>query len=216
MSAALAVLVCLPFVVLLGKVIADGDFSLRGSGVVNDGVDWGTYLTTTLWLWMGFDQIGSVAGEVQNVGRTLSVGVVIAAFSVSFVYAIPVVIGMCVMPDTSTWQAGSFVTLGVKVLGSGGGYMVAIAGMLSSVGIFEATLATTSRALWAMAGGCPEEIPVPMVPRALAYSRKVGECTVPVAAVVTEALVTAVLVNISFQVWLLFCARAGGGGGGGC
>jgi amino acid transporter len=162
-------------------------------------IDWGTYLTNTLWLWMGFDQIGSVAGEVQNVGRTLSVGVVIAAFSVSFVYSVPVVIGMCVMPDLTTWQAGSFVTLGNMVLGSWGGYMIAVAGMLSSVGIFEATLATTSRALWAMAGGCPDEIPVPMVPRALAYSRTVGECTVPVAAVLCEALVTAVLVNISFQ-----------------
>jgi hypothetical protein len=34
----------------------------------------------------------------------------------------------------------------------------------------QASLATSSRALWAMGGGCPDEIPHPMAPRFFAKS----------------------------------------------
>lgn len=159
---------------------------------------------------MGFDAVGSVAGEVQDVGRTLSVGVVIASFGESFVYSLPIVAGMCVLPQLADWKAGSFVTIGESVL-PWMGVVIAATAMLSSVGIFEATLATTSRQLWAMAGGCPEQIPVAIVPRVFAISRRVGECSVPYVAVLFEAACTCVLVNLPFDqlvVYVVFFTSA--------
>eukprot|EP01104_Vermistella_antarctica_P007930 TRINITY_DN1967_c1_g1_i3.p1 TRINITY_DN1967_c1_g1~~TRINITY_DN1967_c1_g1_i3.p1 ORF type:complete len:517 (+),score=23.83 TRINITY_DN1967_c1_g1_i3:310-1860(+) len=117
-----------------------------------DTIDWGLYLSTLLWSFTGWDSMGTMAGEVDNPGRTYPIGVAIALFINSLVFVIPVAVGLSVDPDYHNWRDGYFVDLGYQ-MAHWIGVTVLIASVVSNVGQYNACMASYSRAMWAMATG---------------------------------------------------------------
>lgn len=77
-------------------------------------------------------------------------------------YGSAVVVGASIAVDRNSWDQGFFVTA-AEDIAPWLGIVVVVAAVVSNVGIYQASLATTGRALWAMAGGAPDEVPDAMV-----------------------------------------------------
>ena len=77
-------------------------------------------------------------------------------------YGSAVVVGASIALDRNSWDQGFFVTA-AEDIAPWLGIVVVVAAVVSNVGIYQASLATTGRALWAMAGGAPDEVPDAMV-----------------------------------------------------
>lgn len=63
----------------------------------------------------------------------------------------------------------------------------------------QASISATSRAMWAMGGGAPDEIPNPIIPRVFAKTLSVGSSTVPWVSTVTCGVFSLVLCNFDFS-----------------
>eukprot|EP00897_Mesotaenium_endlicherianum_P004014 jgi/Mesen1/3640/ME000020S03174 len=72
-------------------------------------VNWAKLVTILLWNTSGFDAVGTCAAEVRVPGvaypRALGVGVLLMVVT----YALPVLLGVSVLPDYSMWHDGMFV-----------------------------------------------------------------------------------------------------------
>lgn len=196
-SGVLAIGVTAPFIVTLVVVIAKGEFSLEPSGEgPPDDVHWGSFAALMLWAWLGFDAAGSVAGEVKDPGRTYPRGIATAALINAVMYAIPVCLGAIIVKQPAAWDSLTFVHVGDEV-GAWMGVLVVVAAVLSNAGIFQSSLAAASRALWALGGSVPEEIPVPIVPRV--FGRSTERNGTPYVGILAQTATSLVLINFEFS-----------------
>jgi amino acid transporter len=120
-------------------------------------VDWSLFISTLLWNYQGWDGLGTIAGEVADGGRTYPLGVVAALVLMSVTYALPVVVGIAVVPNYADWTDGYLAVIGEKI----GGYMgvwVLLGAAVSQVG----ALASPPHAVGA---------PPPLLPHTQAHTR---------------------------------------------
>lgn len=61
-------------------------------------------LNTQIWAWLGFDQLGALAGEVKDPSRSFPLGITITAVANGLVYLVPVVVGAAVAGDFGVWD----------------------------------------------------------------------------------------------------------------
>jgi len=155
-AAVMLVAVVAPFavaLVMLWPRVVDGSeniVALPPGGLA--GVVWSLWLPATLWSFTGWDALGAVAGSVERPGRTYCFGSLLAVVMVATVYALPLITGAALHPDLSTWTDGCLVRF-ARDAATWVGDWVAGAAVLANFGLLCATLAATSRALWAMAAG---------------------------------------------------------------
>jgi len=112
-------------------------------------VDWGLFLSTALWLYAGWDGLGTIAGEVKNPATTFPRGIILALFLCSGVFLLPVIIGLSVSTDRHDWQTGFFLQI-AKSIHPWLGWWVLVGAMLTNFGLYNGGLAASSRAMWAM------------------------------------------------------------------
>jgi amino acid transporter len=112
-------------------------------------VDWGLFLSTALWLYAGWDGLGTIAGEVKNPATTFPRGIILALILCSGVFLLPVIIGLSVSTKRSDWTTGFFVDI-ARHIHPWLGYWVLVGAMLTNFGLFNGGLAASSRAMWAM------------------------------------------------------------------
>ncbi|KAA0163706.1 hypothetical protein FNF27_07907 [Cafeteria roenbergensis] len=150
------VIVVAPFVIALvilwPRVVAASPniVALPPGGI--SGVAWDLWLPATLWSFTGWDALGAVAGQVSRPGRTYCCGSFLAVVMVAVVYALPLITGAALHPDLGTWTDGCLVRF-ARDAGTWVGDWVAGAAVVANFGLLCATLAATSRALWAMGAG---------------------------------------------------------------
>ncbi len=113
----------------------------------------GTFLTGLLvgmWNYMGWDNAGTIAAEVENPQKTYSKALLISAFLVAVSYLIPV--GACWRAGVSSdgWSTGSWANVAQQIAGNWAFYGVVMGGMIFGVGMFNSLALSYTRVPFAM------------------------------------------------------------------
>ncbi|KAL3514969.1 hypothetical protein ACH5RR_021871 [Cinchona calisaya] len=115
-------------------------------------VNWGLYLNTLFWNLNYWDSISTLAGEVENPGRTLPKALFYALILVVLGYFFPLLIGTgAVQLDRELWTDGYFSDI-AKILGGVWlRFWIQGASALSNMGMFLAEMSSDSFQLLGMA-----------------------------------------------------------------
>eukprot|EP01119_Soliformovum_irregulare_P010477 TRINITY_DN2583_c0_g1_i1.p1 TRINITY_DN2583_c0_g1~~TRINITY_DN2583_c0_g1_i1.p1 ORF type:complete len:477 (+),score=95.86 TRINITY_DN2583_c0_g1_i1:67-1497(+) len=144
-------------------------------------IKWGTFISTVVWSFGGFDSMGSMAGEVKGGRPTIMRGIIGSMPLVMVNYLFPLIIGILIAPDWQDWQSGYFTVVASRVTPWVHYFMVG-SSVLSNFGQYNAAMAPLARVVWAMArakGGAQK------LPRILAKSHRRHTGTIrPIAAVI--------------------------------
>ena len=120
----------------------------------------GVGLSTVLWNYLGWDNASTVGEEIRDASSTYPKALAITLTIVTLGYLLPVSAALAAT-DWTTWKEGSWPAIVVAGNGAAGallGPMVAAAGIVSAVALFNALLMAYSRIPLAMArsGALPE------------------------------------------------------------
>ncbi|KAI8553976.1 hypothetical protein RHMOL_Rhmol05G0060600 [Rhododendron molle] len=154
----LGVFSILPFVVM-GHVTIPKLKPLRWSVVDLHTVDWGLYLNTLFWNLNYWDSISTLAGEVENPGRTLLRALFYALILVVWGYFFPLLSGTGAVPlHRERWSDGYFSDIARMIGGVWLRFWVQAAAAVSNMGMFVAEMSSDSFQLLGMAekGMLPE------------------------------------------------------------
>lgn len=154
----LGVFSILPFVVM-GLVAIPKLKPSRWSVVDLHTVDWGLYLNTLFWNLNYWDSISTLAGEVENPGRTLPRALFYALILVVWGYFFPLLISTGAVPlHRERWSDGYFSDIARMIGGVWLRFWVQAAAAVSNMGMFVAEMSSDSFQLLGMAeqGMLPE------------------------------------------------------------
>ena len=122
-------------------------------------VNWGLYLNTLFWNLNYWDSISTLAGEVDDPGRTLPRALFYAVLLVVFGYFFPLLVGTGAIPvNHELWSDGYFSEVAKAIEGVWLRCWVQAASALSNMGMFVAEMSSDSFQLLGMAerGMLPE------------------------------------------------------------
>lgn len=162
-------------------------FSKPGQGL---GAGLAVGLSTALWNYFGWDNASTVGGEVVDAGRTYPRALALALPLVVLGYFVPLLPALGAT-DWTTWSDGSWPAIARAATGSAGvvlAPMLAIAGMVSAIALFNALLLVYTRIPLAMALDG-------LLPPVLARTDARGT---PTVAIVTSAAIYSVFVLVPF------------------
>ncbi|KAK7280595.1 hypothetical protein RJT34_25660 [Clitoria ternatea] len=154
----LGVFSLLPFMVM-GVIAIPRIKPARWLIVDLDKVNWGLYLNTLFWNLNYWDSISTLAGEVDNPGRTLPRALFYAVLLVVFGYFFPLLVGTGAIPvNRELWSDGYFSEVARVIGGVWLRTWVQAASALSNMGMFVAEMSSDSFQLLGMAerGMLPE------------------------------------------------------------
>jgi len=143
-SVALNVALLLPFVALI--VIAPFH-SQRGptGGVSLHHADLLGGILIAMWNYMGWDNLSTIAGEVESPQRTYTRAMFGAVALVMVSYLLPVAAVSRTGLDPNAWTEGGWVDVGRIIGGEALGIAIAVAGVLGAVGSFGALMMSFTR-----------------------------------------------------------------------
>ncbi|HEY1373213.1 MAG TPA: APC family permease [Candidatus Binatia bacterium] len=181
-------IVLAPFaaMVALGAPHVDMTAWLAGGGKG----DWALLLSVVLWNTSGWDNAGTLAGEVEKPGRNYPAAMAAAVVLVTIAYLLPVAVGVGVDSNWQAWEEGYFPKVAAAIGGPWLGGALAAAALVSAAGLLSALLCTSSRVPYAMAARG-------MLPASL--ERLHPQYATPWVSIVVNALGVAVLIPFSFQ-----------------
>jgi amino acid transporter len=113
----------------------------------------GVGLSTVLWNYLGWDNASTVGEEIQDASRTYPRALAIALAVVTCSYLLPVSTTLAAT-DWSTWREGGWPAIAIAAGGRFGPWLaalVAVAGIVSALALFNALLLAYSRIPLAMA-----------------------------------------------------------------
>ncbi|KAL0356556.1 UNVERIFIED_CONTAM: putative polyamine transporter [Sesamum calycinum] len=122
-------------------------------------VNWALYLNTLFWNLNYWDSISTLAGEVENPGRTLPKALFYALILVVLGYFFPLSIGTGAVPlNRDEWRDGYFSDVGKIIGGVWLRFWIQVASAVSNMGMFVAEMSSDSFQLLGMAerGMLPE------------------------------------------------------------
>ncbi|KAL5724602.1 hypothetical protein ACHQM5_007842 [Ranunculus cassubicifolius] len=147
----LGVVSILPFVVM-GIISVPNLEPSRWLAVDLPTVNWGLYLNTLFWNLNYWDSVSTLAGEVENPGRTLPRALFYALIFVVFGYFFPLLIGTGAIPlDRESWTDGYFSDIAKMIGGVWLRGWVQGASAMSNMGMFMAEMSSDSFQLLGMA-----------------------------------------------------------------
>lgn len=125
------------------------DLSVPQGGDLKQGLAAG--LGIALWNYLGWDQLSTVAEEVDNPAKAYPRAILVAMPIIVAIYLLPTWVGMHFFPDTERWVDGSWPEIAQAVGGPWLGNVIGIASLLSPMALFSACLLATSRVPFAIA-----------------------------------------------------------------
>eukprot|EP01102_Stenamoeba_stenopodia_P003848 TRINITY_DN13979_c0_g2_i1.p1 TRINITY_DN13979_c0_g2~~TRINITY_DN13979_c0_g2_i1.p1 ORF type:complete len:497 (+),score=79.07 TRINITY_DN13979_c0_g2_i1:222-1712(+) len=185
----------IPFIVELIVVIMDGNLNFKNwlEPPANKDYDYGTLINTLLWLFAGYDLVGTFAGEIKDVKRSMPKGILFSIILSIIAYAVPIMVATLVQPNSEFWQQGYLVGVAFSIR-NWLGYWMAVAAVCNGISQYSGILNAYSRSLWVMGRGKGDEIKFfPIVGYTLPYFRT------PVVAQLFLSLTTIILMPFSFD-----------------
>jgi amino acid transporter len=159
----------------------------------------GVGLALGLWLYSGYEQLSTVAEEVENPQRAYPRALAMVVPLSIAAYFLPAIVGLASAGRWQEWHAGFFSDAARIIGGPWLGAWMALAAMVGSVALLNSTILTTTRMPFAMAedGYLPEVL-----------TRKHPRFGTPWLAIVVSAVIYALLSwkslgqLISVYIWL--------------
>lgn len=159
-SAVLALLIVFPFLVQPFFTLSDLSPSAWARAPPAASIDWKSFMAVMFWKFQGWDALGSVAGEVRNPSYTYPVGILVSLLLITIMYAIPVAVGLSLVPDWTLWESPdgesglTFADLGSRVgpawVGSTLQFWIVLGAVFGQLGNGLAMMAASSRVAWLM------------------------------------------------------------------
>ncbi|CAI9116192.1 OLC1v1017279C1 [Oldenlandia corymbosa var. corymbosa] len=121
--------------------------------------DWNLYFNTLFWNLNFWDNVSTMAGEVDNPQKTFPLGLLCAVVFTCFGYIIPLLAAIgAVSVDQRKWEAGFMVDVAEMISGKWLKIWIEIGAFLSGIGLFEAQLSSCAYQFEGMAdiGFLPE------------------------------------------------------------
>jgi amino acid transporter len=143
-SVALNIALLVPFVVLIAIALVNGQSSAPSTTPVRDADLLGGVLIA-MWNYMGWDNLSTIAGEVESPQRTYSRAMFGAVALVVVSYLLPVAAVARTGLDSNAWTEGGWVDIGRLVGGEALGVAIALAGVLGAIGSFGALMMSFTR-----------------------------------------------------------------------
>lgn len=194
-STAIAASVMLPF--LMEIPYRASSIAVSQWTAVPENIDWALFLGTLNWAFSGYDDMGSVAGEVKDPSRTYIRAMMLALLLTCFTYILPTVLGLTFSDvPLEEWDEGYYQVVGNRI-SPWVGQLLLFSAVCSNYGQYNGNMATDCRVVWALAGGSGD-IPVKILPKALAYiSPTYGT---PVLAIIVQSFVISLFMLTDFSV----------------
>lgn len=159
----------------------------------------GVGLAFGLWLYSGYEQLSTVAEEVENPQKAYPRALAVVVPLSIAAYFLPAFAGLASAGNWEKWHAGFFSDAARMIGGPWLGSWMAVAAMIGNVALLNSTILTTTRMPFAMA----EDGYLPQI-----LTRKHPRYATPWLAIVVSALIYALLSwqslasLISVYVWL--------------
>lgn len=102
-------------------------------------------LGIVMWNYLGWDQMSTVAEEVDDPGKAYPRAMLIGVPLVTLIYLLPTVVGLAFVPDSSKWVEGAWPSIAQAVGGPVLYVLVTIAGLVSPMALFMTSMLATSR-----------------------------------------------------------------------
>ena len=187
----MSVLLLAPFAIFVGLGLWHGI-------TIHPAVHWGgaasdtalaTAILVGMWNYMGWDNASTVAQEVENPQRTYPRAMIVSTIVVAVTYVLPLVAIAVAGLSVDSFTTGDWITAGSKIGGPGLGMAVAVGGVITGIGMFNALVMSYTRLPMAMAEDG-------MLPSALARRNKRG---VPWVSVLLCGLAWALALSLTFE-----------------
>jgi amino acid transporter len=188
-SVLLNVALLAPFAVLVVFAISHGH-SYAAGGVPLRHADFLGGILIAMWNYMGWDNLSTIAGEVEAPQRTYTRAMVGAMVLVVAGYLLPVAAVARIGLDPNSWTTGGWVDVGRIVGGQALALAITLAGVLGAVGSFGALMMSFTRLPVVMA----EDGYLPKV-----FTRRHPRTGAPWVAVVACALFWAMCYPLGFE-----------------
>ena len=111
----------------------------------------GVGLALGLWLYSGYEQLSTVAEEVENPQRTYPRALAMVVPLSVAVYFLPTLAALAVLPNWQLWKDGYFPIAAQLIGGPWLGNLMTIAAVVSTVALLNSTVLTTTRMPFALA-----------------------------------------------------------------
>jgi len=186
----LSILINIPLLFMcIGAIITVKDYSPWLDSRQNDyDTNWTFFLGILVFNLSGYDNVGSVAGQVKKPGITMPKAMIIAIIVGSVSFLVPLMYGAVIDTDYDKWQAGYFAIAGRKVAGDWLFYMLVVAAAMSRLTHFMAELCTNAFFLQGMA----DERMVPPI-----FGWKHPEKRAPWVSIIANCAVVLAMVTLS-------------------
>lgn len=102
-------------------------------------------LGIVMWNYLGWDQLSTVAEEVDDPGRAYPRAMLIGVPLVTLLYFVPTVVGLAFVPDSGQWVEGAWPGIAERVGGPWLAGAITVASLVSPMALFMASMLATSR-----------------------------------------------------------------------
>jgi amino acid transporter len=190
-SVFLNIALLLPFAVLAFVAVTHGHTAAASGGTIPlRHADFLGGILIAMWNYMGWDNLSTIAGEVEKPQKTYTRAMLGAVVLVVAGYLIPVAAVAGIGLDPNSWTTGGWVDVGRIVGGQGLALAIAIAGIFGAVGSFGALMMSFTRLPVVMA----EDGYLPKV-----FTRRYSRSGAPWVAVIACALFWALCYPLGFE-----------------
>jgi amino acid transporter len=180
-----------PFVALTVLALGSGRFGGDGAAPVPlRHADLLGGVLIAMWNYMGWDNLSTIAGEVESPQRTYSRAMFGAVLLVVVSYVIPIGAIARTGVDPNRWTTGGWVDIGRIVGGETLAIAIAVAGVVGAIGSFGALMLSFTRLPLVMA----EEGYLPRI-----FARRQGRTGAPWVAIVVCAVLWAACFPLGFE-----------------
>jgi len=104
----------------------------------------GVGLALAIWGYAGYEQVSSVAGEVENPQRTYPRALAVVVPLSMATYFLPVLAGTAALGNWQEWNDGYFSTAALLIGGPWLGHLMAVAAMAGAVALLNSTMLTAT------------------------------------------------------------------------
>ncbi|KWX14268.1 Amino acid permease [Giardia duodenalis assemblage B] len=153
-SILLSVVIILPFFIFFGAAAPQFTTEKIFAARPFNEIDWVGLVSTSVWLYSGYDCMGSLANDVRNPRKVYPVGLLITVLIVTLVYLFPTIAGLSLDMDNTKWMNGAFVEAAKLLSIDRGRWLstwIGVGGVVSNVAILNVDHFCSAMEIYAMA-----------------------------------------------------------------